>query len=187
MIVTHKHKGEFKEPATQSVVVSRTQGSKLSPQELSARIRSGLARAKAQGRRGVGGSFVRESATARDGSAVSPCFRACFEVSTLNHQPLVNVKCLDLTPFFVPSQLAPIRRGTRERPPGSYDLEITDGVWGSCFGVQGLAPHQNRPRTKTSPHRIASGRKSRCRNLTTIFTSRSGMCSSSTSSVTLGS
>jgi hypothetical protein len=40
---------------------------------------------------------------------------------------------------------------------------------------------------KTSPHRITSGRKSLCRNLTTIFASRSGMFSSSTSSVTRSS
>ena len=56
--------------------------------------------------RRVGGSFLPESATARDGSAGSPGFRACFEVSTLTHQPLVNVKYLDLTLFLFHLQLA---------------------------------------------------------------------------------
>ena len=61
------------------------------------------------------------------------------------------------------------------------------GARGVVSRDQGSAAHQNRLRRKTSPHRIASGRKSRCRNLTTIFASRSGMSSSSTSSVTRSS
>ena len=76
VIATHEHAGEFKEPATQSVVVSRTQGSKLSPQELSARIRSGLARAKAQGRRGG-------SAAALFGRAPRPAMRVVHKTNTI--------------------------------------------------------------------------------------------------------
>ena len=51
-------------------------------------------------------------------------------------------------------------------------MRSPDGITPSLLSSAAALAHQNRLRRKTSPHRIASGRRSRCRNLTTIFASK---------------